>query len=306
MSARPLLVTGANGQVGWELARALQPLGPVVALDRAALDLGDPARAAAVIRSHAPSVIVNAAAWTAVDAAEGDEAGAMRVNADGVGALGRAAAEVGALVVHYSTDYVFDGALDRPYREDDAPQPLGAYGRSKHAGEVQLAQSGAAHLVFRTSWVYAARGHNFLRTMLRLAREREVMRVVDDQVGTPTSARWLADATAQVVGALVRDPRGAAAAAAPVQGVYHLVGGGSTSWHGFARAILAGDPGRAAHRVREVAPIPTSAYPTPAARPRNSRLDAARAVRTFGLHLTPWEAQLAAVLAELPAAGGAP
>jgi dTDP-4-dehydrorhamnose reductase len=208
-----------------------------------------------------------------------------------------AAAAVGVPFVHYSTDYVFDGTKDAPYQEDDAPNPLGVYGRTKLDGERGVAAANPAHLVFRTSWVYAARGQNFVRTMLRLARERDELRVVADQVGSPTWARSLAAATAQVVGAALRAPEGPAAWVAARSGVYHLTAAGSTSWHGFAEAILTADPARAEQRARRVVPIATTDFPTPARRPANSRLDCSRAEARLGLRIPDWRDQLALALA---------
>ncbi|MCP5234096.1 MAG: dTDP-4-dehydrorhamnose reductase [Zoogloeaceae bacterium] len=267
-----LLVTGATGQVGWELARSLMPLGEVVALDRAACDLSDPQAAAAVVAGYAPDVIVNAAAYTAVDKAESEPELANRINADAVGALADTARTLGALLVHYSTDYVFDGSKATAYVETDPTAPLNVYGASKLAGEQAIAASGCDYLLLRTTWVYAARGQNFVATMLRLFAEREQLRVVGDQHGAPTWARNIADATA----GLICWAQAATAAGDPVQRVYNLSAAGETTWHGFAEEI---------HRLavqrwpdhpwklREIEAIPTSAYPTPAARPHNSRLD---------------------------------
>ena len=267
-----LLVTGATGQVGWELARSLMPLGEVVALDRAACDLSDPQAAAAVVAGYAPDVIVNAAAYTAVDKAESEPELANRINADAVGALADTARTLGALLVHYSTDYVFDGSKATAYVETDPTAPLNVYGASKLAGEQAIAASGCDYLLLRTTWVYAARGQNFVATMLRLFAEREQLRVVGDQHGAPTWARNIADATA----GLICWAQAATAVGDPVQRMYNLSAAGETTWHGFAEEI---------HRLavqrwpdhpwklREIEAIPTSAYPTPAARPHNSRLD---------------------------------
>jgi dTDP-4-dehydrorhamnose reductase len=288
-------VVGANGQVGYEVVRELATLGRVVALTRAECDLADPPAAAAAVRAARPAVVVNAAAYTAVDRAEQDEAACRAANADAPALM--AAAAVGVPFVHYSTDYVFDGTKDAPYQEDDAPNPLGVYGRTKLDGERGVAAANPAHLVFRTSWVYAARGQNFVRTMLRLARERDELRVVADQVGAPTWARSLAAATAQVVGAALRAPEGPAAWVAARSGVYHLTAAGSTSWHGFAEAILTADPARAEQRARRVVPIATTDFPTPARRPANSRLDCSRAEARLGLSIPDWRDQLALALA---------
>jgi dTDP-4-dehydrorhamnose reductase len=292
-----LLVVGATGQVGYELVRELAPLGRVVALTRADCDLGDPAAAAAAVRAARPAVVVNAAAYTAVDRAEQEPDAARRANAEAPGAMAAAAAEGGAPFVHYSTDYVFDGAKDGPYVEADATNPLGVYGRTKLEGERAVAAANPAHLVFRTSWVYGARGQNFARTMLRLAREREELRVVADQVGAPTWARAVAAATAQVVGAALRAAGGAQAWTAEHAGVYHLASAGETSWHGFAEAVLAADPARDEQRARRVVPIATTDFPTPVRRPANSRLDSGLAAARLGVRIPDWRAQLALALA---------
>ena len=281
-----ILLIGRYGQVGWELERTLAPLGELVVVDRDTVDIADPDAAARVVRDTAANVVVNAAAYTAVDRAESESALAHRINADAVGSIGREAARLGALVVHYSTDYVFDGSKAGPYVEDDTPDPLGEYGKSKLAGERALAASGAAHLIFRTSWVYARRGGNFVLTMLRLAKERAELRVVDDQIGAPTWARDLATATALVLA------RRAARAPAP-SGVYHMTGGGRTSWCGFARRIL-----ELAGAKTTVVPIGTKDYPTPAKRPQNSLLDNGKLRMTFGIALPHWEQSLERCLAD--------
>ncbi|MCE5233069.1 MAG: dTDP-4-dehydrorhamnose reductase [Mizugakiibacter sp.] len=302
-----ILLLGANGQVGFELLRALAPLGEVIATTRRGAlpggtaceraDLDAPATLGALLDRTAPALVVNAAAYTAVDRAEDEQEAAMRANGEAVGALGAWAARRGALVVHYSTDYVFDGAAARPYREDDPTGPLGAYGRSKLAGEAALRESGADHLILRTAWVYGARGHNFLRTMLRLAGERERLTVVDDQHGAPTSSRLIASATAA---ALARWLDWDAARRRAALGTHHLVASGQTTWCGFARAIFeqAAAAGVIA-RVPQVDAIPTSAFPTRARRPAWSVLDTARFRDTFGLHLPDWRDGLAQAVGEL-------
>jgi dTDP-4-dehydrorhamnose reductase len=272
-----ILLTGANGQVGWELKRTLAPLGDLTALGRAELDLTQPERILEVVRAAKPEIIVNAAAYTAVDKAESERDAAFAVNAAAPGTLAEEAKRTGALLVHYSTDYVFDGAKSSPYVENDAPNPLNVYGASKLAGERAIGKSGCRHLILRTSWVYGPRGSNFFLTMLRLARERPELRVVDDQVGVPTSSLAIARATAQL---LPLDARG----------LYHVSAAGETSWCGFARAILA-----RAGIATPVVPIGTGDYPTPARRPRNSRLDCSRLRADFGLTLAPWEEQLSEV-----------
>lgn len=299
MSAAPrILLIGANGQVGWELARSLQPLGDVVACDRARADLSQPQTLAALVESVAPQIVVNAAAYTAVDRAEQETALAMTVNGEAPGVLAAAARKAGALFVHYSTDYVFDGSGDAP-RDERAPvAPINAYGCSKLEGERAVAAAGGDWLVLRTSWVYAARGQNFVRTMLRLGAERETLRVVDDQVGAPTSARLIADATAQLLAGARHERRQGSFSPA----ILHLCAAGETSWHGFAQAIFDGWRGLAgdsALKVRELVPIPTSGFPSPAARPGNSRLECSRVRERFELHLPDWRVGLQLVLEEL-------
>ena len=300
MQAPKLLVLGCTGQVGWELVRSLQPLGQVLAVDRSRADLDHPETLEALIQSEAPAVVVNAAAYTAVDQAETDRARALRINGEAPGILAKAARHVGALLVHYSTDYVFPGDGQSRWRPDDPVAPMNTYGQTKLAGERAIAAEGAEALVFRTSWVYAARGRNFLLTMLRLGAERESLRVVADQIGAPTSARLIAEATAQALKqALAERARGDFASA-----THHLCAGGETSWHGFAHAIF--------ERWRAIAPAPplavksveaiaSSDYPTPAHRPLNSRLDCSGFEARFGLILPPWQAGLDLVLAELAA-----
>ncbi|MDA1116576.1 MAG: dTDP-4-dehydrorhamnose reductase [Proteobacteria bacterium] len=272
-----ILLTGKDGQVGWELQKTLAALGEVTALGRAELDLRDAERIGEVVRAAKPEVIVNAAAYTAVDKAESERDLAFAVNAVAPGVLAAEAKRSGALLVHYSTDCVFDGSKNSPYVENDELNPLNIYGASKLAGERAIADSGCRHLILRTSWVYGPRGSNFLLTMLRLARERPELRVVDDQIGAPTSSLAIARATAQLL------PRGAG-------GLYHFCAAGEASWCGFARAILA----RAGIATPVVA-IRTEDYPTPARRPRNSCLDCSRLRKDFGLSLASWEEQLSEV-----------
>ena len=293
-----LLLLGCNGQVGWELQRALAPLGEVVALDRDSAphagDLARPEVLAATVRALRPAAIVNAAAYTAVDRAEREPEVARAVNASAVGVLAREAAALGAWLVHYSTDYVFDGSGDAPRDESAATGPLNVYGRTKLEGEELLRASGCRHLILRTSWVHAARGGNFAKTMLRLAAERERFDVVDDQVGAPTGADLLADVTAHALRAAIREPA--------LGGTYHATAAGETSWHGYARFVVAwarahGHPLKAAPEA--IAAVPSSAWPTPAARPHNSRLDTRRLCSAFGLALPPWQAGVARMLAEV-------
>jgi dTDP-4-dehydrorhamnose reductase len=286
-----ILVLGSQGQVGWELVRSLLPLGEVVALTRAEADLAQPDMLRAVVRSHQPELIVNAAAYTAVDKAESEEALAFAINATAPGVLSEEAKRCGALLIHYSTDYVFDGTLDRPYVETDQPNPQNVYGRSKLAGEQAIAAAGADHLILRTSWVYGARGHNFMKTILRLAAEREVLRIVADQTGAPTWSRWIADATSHIARSALQRMRDGEFSS----GIYHLTSSGSTTWHGFAEAIVRDclvfhhEPQL---RVREIQPIATSDYPLPAKRPSNSRLDCAALHQDFGVASPDWQLTL--------------
>jgi dTDP-4-dehydrorhamnose reductase len=291
-----ILVTGARGQVGWELARAFQPLGEVVALDRSGADLSDPQGLRRLVRELQPALILNAAAYTAVDKAEDDEALATRVNAEAPGVLAEEARRIDALMVHYSTDYVWDGSATRPYLETDPTAPVNAYGRSKLAGEQAIAAAGGRWLVFRTSWVHAGRGGNFPRTMLRLAAERESLKVVDDQFGAPTGARLIADTSAQAVARAMAET----AAGGFEPGVFNLVAGGSTSWHGLACAVIEGARRRGMPiRVREVGGIPAAQYPTRARRPANSRMSTAKLAARFGITLPPWERGVELLLDDL-------
>lgn len=281
-----ILLTGKNGQVGWELGRALAPLGEVFAFDRGDLDLADPDRIRTLVRATRPDIIVNAAAYTAVDKAESEPPVAMAINAIAPGVLAEEARRLGALLVHYSTDYVFDGSKPIPYVEDDVPNPINVYGHSKLAGEQAIAAVGARHLILRTSWVYGLRGHNFLRTIERLAAERDELRIVSDQIGTPTWSRMIAGMTALLLS------RGN-----PLEGLYHCAAGGETSWCGFAQAIVAKLEERQAKAPR-VSPIPTAAYPLPAPRPANSRLDCGRLAQETGLRIPDWQVALDLCLAE--------
>lgn len=299
-----LLLLGANGQVGFELQRALAPLGELVCATRSGrlpggaacqvADFGDAASLDALLGRERPDVVVNAAAYTAVDRAEDEPEAAHRANAEGPEQLARWCQQRDAMLVHFSTDYVFDGRGTRPYRENDATAPLGAYGRSKFAGEEAVRASGARHLLFRTAWVYAARGQNFLRTMLRLGRERDALRVVADQRGAPTPARWIANATALALARLPARPDPARS------GLFHLTAGGETSWHEFAEAIFADALAAGLiERAPGVAPITSSEYPTRAQRPTYSRLDGRRLYDAFGLRLPDWRRGVAEVVAEL-------
>ncbi len=299
-----ILLLGKNGQVGWELQRALAVLGELVALDRQGADglcgdLGDLAGLARTVQRVQPQVIVNAAAYTAVDQAEREPDRAHALNALAPALLAREAAALNAWLIHYSTDYVFDGRGDRAWREDDAPAPLSVYGRTKLEGEQAIAASGCRHLILRTSWVHGARGGNFAKTMLRLAAEREELRVIDDQIGAPTGADLLADVTAHAIRHALPPMR---RNDLTQPGIYHVAAAGETSWHGYARFVL--QQARAAGRPLkagpgQVRPIPTSAYPTPARRPHNSRLDTTLLRNTFGLSLPHWETGVARMLDEI-------
>ena len=293
-SAPRILLTGANGQVGWELRRTLACLGEVVALDSKAMNLADVDAVRRRVREIAPAIIVNPAAYTAVDRAESEPELAHAVNAIAPGVLAEEAGRLGALLVHYSTDYVFNGSGETPWREDDACDPLNVYGATKLAGERAILASGCRHLIFRTSWVYGARGSNFLLTMRRLMRERPELKIVADQVGAPTWCRDLAEATAQVLSQIV-SPASSFRGDAP-WGVYHMTNAGETSWHGFAQAIQALDEFDETCAPAHLLPIPSSDYPTPAKRPLNSRLNNDRLERTFGLRLQDWRAALALCL----------
>ncbi len=279
------LVTGSNGQLGFELVRTLTPLGEIAATDRRTLDLSRPETIAPAIRELKPDVILNAAAYTAVDLAESEPVAATMVNATAPGILADEAKRSGALLVHYSTDYVFDGTKTGPYTEDDTPNPLSVYGRTKWEGEQAIQASGCDHLILRTSWVYGPRGKNFLLTILRLAREKPLLKIVNDQIGAPTSTQTLAEATTHILRQW--QPR--------QSGLFHLTASGHTSWHGFAKLIvdLAGPP------YPGVEPIPTSEYRTAARRPLNSRLDCNKVSAQFGLQLPDWEQAARGVIAQL-------
>jgi dTDP-4-dehydrorhamnose reductase len=291
-----ILLTGRNGQVGWELQRTLAPLGDVIALDRAAMDLLEPDSIRRAVRDARPAIVVNAAAYTAVDRAESEPAAAMQVNGAAPGLLAEEAARCGALIVHYSTDYVYDGTGDRPWREDDPVNPVNTYGRTKLAGEEAVRASGAPHLIFRTSWVYAARGANFLRTMLRLAGERSELKIVDDQVGAPTWARAIAELTAAALG------RGDAglSRARESSGTYHLAAAGAVSWFGFAQAIFEQARARRADfKAPALIPISSAQYPLPARRPTNSRLATAKLAAAFDLTPPAWDRMLEQCMQEV-------
>lgn len=296
-SSRPLriLVTGGDGQVGWELARTLVSLGRVTATGRADMDLTSDDSIRAVIDKVRPQLIVNAAAYTAVDHAESDPELARRINIDAVATLAGEAKSIGAAIIHYSTDYVFDGTKRGAYTEEDATNPLSVYGRTKLGGEQALAQAEIPYLILRTSWVYSSRGNNFLRTIFKRAAEKPELRIVNDQHGAPTWSRDIAQATAGIATQWLNRSLPAPS------GIYHVTAVGDTTWYGFAKEALRMCESSSAEegKFARLVPIATAEYPTPAARPKNSRLDCGKLVRTFGLKLPLWSVSLAAVVQEL-------
>jgi len=292
-----ILLLGKNGQVGWELQRALSPLGELVSLDRQTVDglcgdLADLDALRATIRLVKPHVIVNAAAYTAVDKAESENELADCVNGDASRVMAEEAAALGAWLVHYSTDYVFDGSGSTPWQETDVVSPVNHYGVSKLAGEDQIIASGCKHLIFRTSWVYGARGNNFAKTMLRLAKDRDSLNVIADQIGAPTGADLIADVTALTIQKVIENPK--------LGGLYHLAAAGEVSWHGYAAHVI---EFALAHgeqlAVKDVNPIETTAYPTPARRPLNSRLNTQKLRDNFSLHLPDWQSGVTRMLMEV-------
>jgi dTDP-4-dehydrorhamnose reductase len=299
-----ILLLGQGGQVGWELQRALRPLGQLIGLDfntpgpaeapDLKADFSQPEQVAAIVRAVRPDVIVNAAAHTAVDKAESEPELARLINATTPGLIAQEAATLGALLVHYSTDYVFDGSGSAPRDETAPTAPLSVYGQTKLEAEQAIAASGCRHLIFRTSWVYAARGGNFAKTMLRLASERDQLKVIDDQFGAPTGADLLADVTAHAIRATLARPQ--------LAGLYHLIAGGETHWHAYARFVIEwaranGVPIQVAPDA--ILPVPTTAYPTPARRPLNSRLSTLKLQQAFGLTLPHWQVGVERMLTEI-------
>ncbi len=291
-----ILVIGCNGQVGWELVRCLQPLGEVIATDRRQMNLSDLDKIKTTLRNIAPDIIVNAAAYTAVDKAEDNEVEANIINGHAPGVLATEAKQIGALLIHYSTDYVFDGAKSSPYTEDDTSAPINAYGRSKLLGEEAIQSVDMDYIILRTSWVYAARGTNFLRTILKLAQEREELRIVTDQIGAPTWARLIAETTAYVI----RQSQSERTNGTFQSSLYHLTAAGETSWFGFTQAIV--EQARRfpdlSFTLKEISPIPTQDYPTSSPRPMNSRLATAKLESHFGLKMPTWSSMLQLCLAE--------
>lgn len=294
-----LLVTGSNGQVGFELRRSLAPLGRVVALERASCDLSQPDELRRIVRELRPDVIVNPAAYTAVDKAETDIEAAYAINSVAPGVLAEEAKSLGSLLVHYSTDYVFDGRKDGSYVETDKVNPQSVYGKSKVAGEQAIAASGVQAIVLRTCWVAGAHGSNFAKTMLKLGRERDSLRVIADQFGAPTTASLIADVTAQIVARHWLSGRPAAFAG----GVYHLAAAGETSWHGYATEVLRMAAARGVPllvNLEHIEAIPATAYPLPAPRPANSRLNTSKLRETFGIHLPDWQQGIRLLLDQIP------
>jgi len=294
-----ILLTGGNGQVGWELLRALLPLGEVIFTNRAQADLSDLDNLRRTVQKYSADVIVNAAAYTAVDKAETEESLAFLINAEAPGILAEEAKKTGALLVHYSTDYVFDGTKISAYAEDDAPNPANVYGQSKLAGEKAVQAIGADYLILRTSWVYAARGHNFLKSVLRLATEREELNIVADQIGSPTWARLIAETTAHVIRQSMLERRSGSFDS----GLYHLTSAGETSWHGFAQTIvdIVRQQGNQTLKNCIINPIPTADYPLPAKRPANSLLSTSRLERHFGLKMPAWDKALKLCMEDMAA-----
>ncbi len=295
-----ILLLGAYGQVGWELQRTLAPLGLLKACDRQSVNLEDFEQLQSTLREFAPDIIVNAAAYTAVDNAESDAEKAFCVNAEAVSLIAEHAKRLNAWLIHYSTDYVFDGSKSEAYTEADQPNPLSVYGTSKLKGEEAIAKSGCKHLIFRTSWVYAVRGANFAKTMLKLAHERDQLNVVSDQFGAPTSAELIADITGLCLYRLTQDKD----FAEQVAGIYHLAPSGETSWHGFAKYLIS--EAQALGRIfqltlKYIEAIPTSEYRTPATRPENSRLNTRKLTDTFGVYLPPWQTHVKRLVTQLAA-----
>jgi len=300
-----IAIVGRNGQLAWEANRQFQGLGQVICVGRPEFDLADIDGVCAEIRRIKPSILINAAAYTAVDQAESEPEAAMKINSDAPAAMAEEAKRLSALFISYSTDYVFDGKSPSPYKEDDSTAPLNVYGASKLSSERAVAAVGGSHLIFRTSWVYGARGKNFLKTIVKLAAERPELRIVDDQIGAPTWSRDLAGATRKIIEQLAKKSSTAkisiVEALGDRSGIYHMTTAGSVSWYGFATAIVEEmrKRGLSKGNLAEVIPIPSSQFPTPAARPHNSRLCNQKLSRVFGVSLPPWRESLAAVMDEL-------
>jgi len=292
-----ILLFGKNGQVGWELNRSLQPLGEVVALGREEADFSNPESLRDVVRNIKPDVMVNAVAYTAVDKAEADEELSEKINSVAPGILAEEALGIKALLIHYSTDYVFDGAKNSPYVETDEPKPINVYGRTKLVGEQEIQSSGCDHLIFRTSWVYASRGHNFLLTILKLVKERDELSIVADQIGSPTSSRLIAETTILCLQQALKEIQ----AGDFYSDLYHLTASGFTSWHGFASEIVnaANNKFNFQVKVKDIKAILTADYPTPAKRPKNSQLAINKLRKVFGLEVPDWRKSLELCIEEL-------
>ena len=296
---RKILLTGKNGQIGWELQRTLSSLGDIVVVGHHEMDLANPDSIRKVIRQVQPELIVNAAAYTAVDKAESEPDLAMAINGVAPGIMAEEAKRLNAAIIHYSTDYVFDGNSERPYTEDDTPNPLNVYGTTKLAGERAIQASGVPHLILRTSWVYGARGRNFLLTMLRLAKEKNELKIVNDQIGAPTWCRLLAEVTSQMIAQHYSPVSRQAISISEASGLYHVVPTGSVSWHGFAAKILEGVSSHVSHALPKLISIPASDYPAPARRPQNSRMTSGKLSNIYGLAMPHWEKSLTLCLDEV-------
>lgn len=294
-----ILLIGKNGQVGWELERTLAPLGKVIAVDRKVVDLAKPDTIVAAVREMKPDIIVNAAAYTAVDKAESEPDIAMAINGIAPGIMAEEARRLNALLIHYSTDYVFDGAKNGAYTEQDVPNPQSIYGKTKLAGEQAVMAVNGSYIILRTSWVYGGRGKNFLRTILRLAQERDELKIVDDQIGAPTWSRMIAEATAQILSQAFSPLTPYPSRLTDLSGVYHLTSAGQASWFGFARTIVDLAIQQGADFSPKMLPIPTTEYPLPAARPQNSVMSNEKLQNTFGLSLPDWQAALGLCFGEI-------
>jgi dTDP-4-dehydrorhamnose reductase len=294
---RKILLIGKNGQIGWELQRTLASLGDVIAVGRREIDLIDPDSIREVVREVRPELIINAAAYTAVDKAESEPDLAMAINGIAPGIMAEEAKRLSAAIIHYSTDYVFDGASNRPYVEDDAPNPVNVYGTTKLAGERAIQASGVPHLILRTSWVYGARGRNFLLTILKLAKEKNELKIVNDQIGAPTWCRLLAEVTSQMIAQHYSPVSRQAISEA--SGLYHVVPTGSVSWHGFATKIIETVSGQVRHAPPKLIPIPSSDYAVPAKRPLNSSMTSKKLGNAYGLTMPHWEKSLSLCMEEV-------